>query len=310
MTLTNIRSNLILYSTRRHYAVFITMLIGLFHHSCSEGTNPVSELESGSAPRLHIKITNTFENTSLDPIARGSVRITEDLISTVSVYVFQGEEPVRLKDIRFENGIASAELPPLSGELSAFVVANEQIAAPASKQDLLKRMAQTVIGPGGISSSGMPMGSREIKFRISPKGQTNVTTYLERCHSAIYVETPHGRNNNYRISLTGEQQKQGALVSGTAMLASAGSNNINQTPGYTLSNVSAREAVAYYYPTDGNITITIQPVNTLLPPQRVVLDRNKAIHRNRKYILRIQSGATDGNTKREGLYRVTLVEVN
>lgn len=310
MTQTNIRNYLALYRTRRLYVVFITMLMGLLHHSCSEGAIPVPEIESGSAPRLHIKITNAFEDVSLNPASRGDNGTTEDLIRTVSIYVFKGEEPVRLKDIRFENGVASAELPALFGDLSAFVVANEQPAAPASKQDLLKRMARTVIGPEGIPPGGMPMGSGEITFRISSNGQTNVTARLERCHSAIYVETPGGRNNNYRISLTGEQQNQGALVSGRPILAPAGSNNNRQTPGYSLSDVSTREAVAYYYPTDGEIIITIQPVNTSLPAKKVRLERSKAIHRNRKYILQIVPGTTDGNTKREDWYRVVLIEAN
>lgn len=308
MIQTNITSYLPFYRIRRIPVVFITMLLGILQFSCSDNTGPVSDIESDEVPRLNIKIANAFQDEFLNPISKSYTRTSEDFIQQVSIYVFTGEEPVKLRDVRYANGTASATLPPLGGSLSVFVIANENIEAPASKRDLQRRMARTIIGAGGIPSTGMPMGSPETTFRISPKGQTNVSVSLERCHSAIYVETPTGRNNNYRISLTGEQRNQGALVSGSTMLAPSATNSAGWTQGYPLSDVPTREPVAYYYPTDGEITIKVQPVNTLLPPINISLDRHKAGLRNRKYILRIVPGATDGNTKSETPPLVTLIE--
>ena len=298
------------YRKRRFSSVLLTMIVGLGLLSCSDHTIPVPVIDSESTPRLNIRITNLFQDEALNPISGSYTRATEDLIQHVAIYVFRGEEPVKLRNVDYADGIASATLPPLSGRLSAFVVANEVIEAPASRQDLRKRMARTEIGRNGIPPTGMPMGSSETIFQINQEGQTNVSLRLERCHSAIYIETPGGRNDNYWIHLRGEQQEQGALIRETQLLAPATSNSTNWTLGYPLSNRSTKEPVAYYYPTDGDIEINVQPRNTSLPPQRIVLEKSKAMLRNRKYILRIVPGATDGNTKREILPLITLVEEN
>lgn len=304
----NITNYLLLHRTRRFSVVFITTLLGLFQTSCSDGTSPVSEFEQEHTLRLNIKITNAFPDEPIRADVKRYSRTREELIQQVFLYVFNGEAPVKLRDVRYTNGIVSAILPPLSEKLSAFVIANEAIEAPVSKQDLLRRMARTSIGRGGIPATGMPMGSGEVMFRLSPLKPTNVTMRLERCHSAIYIETPGGNNSNYQVYLRGEQQREGPLISGSQMLASSSTNSNVWTQGYELSNVSTREAVAYYYPTDGNIEIKVQPRNTSLPPMQITLDRTKAKLRNRKYIFRIVPGVTDGNTKSETAPHVTLIE--
>lgn len=294
-------------------ACIAVILAALLLSGCSDSAELIAGGEPAEDTRLSITLENGFINADICPmreIRAGEHAGSEDFIGQVSLYVFQGDSPVRLKDVRYENGKISAVMPSIAGTLSAFVIANENIEAPTSKQDLQARMARTVIGQGGIPATGMPMGSSETTFRISPTGQTNVRVNLMRCHSAIYIETPTGRNKNYRISLTGEQRNQGALVDGSRLLAPAATNNTGRTQGYPLSDVASREPVAYYYPTDGEITITIQPVNAVLPPQNVTLRRNEAGLRNRKYILRILPGATDGNTKSKDSLRITLIEEN
>lgn len=306
----NITDYLAYYRNRSLSMTLLTMIVGLGLLSCSDHTIPVSVIDSESTPRLNIRIINIFEDEVLNPVSRSNIRTRENIIQHVAIYVFQGEEPVKLRNVDYANGIASATLPPLSGHLSAFVVANEAIEAPASKQDLLQRMARTEIGTNGIPPTGMPMGSSETVFQINQNGETNVSLKLERCHSAIYIETPGGRNNNYWIHLRGEQRQQGALIGGRHLLAPGISNSSNWTLGYSLSDRSTKEPVAYYYPTDGSIEINIQPRNTSLPPQQIVLEKSKAMLRNRKYILRIVPGTTDGNTKREVQPLITVTEEN
>ena len=284
-----------IYKARNLPVIFITALLSLFPSSCSDNTTPIQDFESGASPRLTIKIANDFQDDFLNPTSRSREGASEDLIREVFLYVFKGDEPVRLWDVQYEKGIVSAKLPGLLGPLSVIVIANESVPSPASKTELLRSMARTRITTQGIPATGMPMGSGVIPFRLSPNGETRLTARLERCHSAIYVETPGGENRNYRVSLTGEQQLSGAFVSGQTFLASSATNNKEQTQSYPLSGVSTREPIAYYYPTDGEITITVQPLNTTLPPQKIRLTRNQALLRNKKYILQITPGKTDGN---------------
>lgn len=287
-----------IYRVRNLPVIFITALLGLFPSSCSDNTAPPAEVDSDTSPRLTIKIANEFQDEFLNPVSRSAGNSREDLIGEVFLYVFKGEEPVRVRDVRYENGIVSATLPPLSGTFSLIVIANESpVHSPASKTELLASMARTRISSGGIPPTGMPMGSGEIPFRISSGGETRVTVSLERCHSVLYVETPGGENRNYRVTLTGEQQLSGAFVSGQSVLASPTTNNKEETQSLPLSALATREAVAYYYPTDGEITITVQPLNIGLPAQKIALTRRQALLRNKKYILQITPGSTDGNVR-------------
>lgn len=300
--------NLSFSRTRGLVVVFMIIQLGLILLSCSENIEPNGEIDPGTY--LNIKINNEFDDETLGFGSKDFTRTNEDLIQSISIYIFSGDEPVKLRSVVYENGVAKVKLPSVAGNLSAFVIANETITTPVSKEDLLNRMTRFEIGDSGIPLTGMPMASSEISFKLSANGQTNVKAELVRCHSTIYVETPGGSNKNYRIKLTGEQRKQGALICGSDILAPASSNNLNWTSGYPLSDTSTREVVTYYYPTDGEITITVHPINTALPSINLKLERRKAVLRNRKYILRIIPGATDGVTKGLNLPNVSLVEEN
>lgn len=275
--------------------LLLVLFLLLFLASCSEQDN-VSSMNGGKKSgtlELNVRVSNFSENTG------GGHTEQEAAIKNLSLFLFypDGRELVQAdRRQTLVDGKISVAIPAeaVGQELSAYLVANEDIDLNAIFTESSLLQLKTVRPVGDFISSGFPMSTGRIAVLLDAGKVIAVDAELKRVPSAIYVqvESPSGmgiRNNSYKIEIEGLQTAEGAMFQNIASATSSGKVDYSDK----LSAVNTPEHIAYFYQSE-RITIHIIPRDANLGEEKVFQIGNTT-ERNKRFLLRIipvQSAAT------------------
>lgn len=267
--------------------LFLLMLLSLT--SCQESLQD-SPISQGNLPlRLEISLgSDSFIPT------RSSTPSTES-IKTATVFLFDREELVMRKPFKdTRNSVFMLPVRLLNKELSAYVVANEELPTVLNREELQRLMSIKRITPQVLDNTGLPMSSAELVFTPSPYSGVRISARLERVHSVIAIKTPSGVNSNYDVRIKGAQMESGALFATSDSLAPAHTNT-DSVDSFELSATAEEEPVGYIYPTDGEISVEVAPKNKKIPSKFIKIPSAESRTRNRKYVIKVTPSSGDGN---------------
>lgn len=218
----------------------------------------------------------------------------EAAVKAFSLFLFypDGQELLQ-KDRHYEvvDGKIKANIPEeaMGKELSAYLVANEDIAldAPTTEVELLQ--SKTNRATEDFVVNGFPMTTERIAVKMDA-AQVTANAVLQRVPSALYVQveeeagTEGIHNNSYKIEIEGLQMSEGAMFQDVAAsVPTQGKTNYSAK----LTAVNRPENIAYFYQSE-NIIIHITPRNSNLGKEKVVtIDNSKSIERNKRFLLKI-----------------------
>lgn len=218
----------------------------------------------------------------------------EAAIKRFSLFLFypDGQE-LRQEDRHYEvvDGKIKANIPEeaMGKELSAYLVANEDIASNTAitEQELLQ--SKTTRATDDFITNGFPMTTERIAVKMDA-AQVSANAVLQRVPSALYVQVDEAfgsegiHNNSYKIEVEGLQVSEGAMFQDMAASAPAQGKTDYSAK---LSAVNTPENMVYFYQSE-NITIHITPRNSYLGKEKVVtIDGSKSMGRNKRFLLKI-----------------------
>lgn len=226
------------------------------------------------------------------PLSSGT--IGENRINKLQLFFFEGDTyiPLLTQTLVSPDGSIQSTMTPLAEKyngkrITVVGIANEEIGIPESLTELKGLITQ--IQQNQLRKNGLPMSSEEITFTVT-EGAQRKDLRFKRVHSAIYAQIAPGHVGelgDFVISVAGSQQKGGYLFADKMV-----EEGLSAEPffGRLEGKASGPELVGYFYPTQGDITITITPDPVRYPgtsPKQVTIASSKAIFRNRKYMLNI-----------------------
>ena len=224
----------------------------------------------------------------------------ESRVNSLQLFFFEGGTyvPLVTQTLVNPNGSIISTMTPVSEgyfgkTLTVVAIANEKIPNPGTLAELKQTISR--IQQDQLKKNGLPMSSEEVTF-TAHKGMQRKELRLKRTHSAIYAKIADGCVgvlSDFTISVSGSQQKGGYLFADKMI-----EEDVTGEPfsGLLEERTSGPDPIGYFYPTQGDITITITPDAIRYPgakPKQVTIEASKAIYRNRKYMLNI---APSGNT--------------
>lgn len=269
----------------------LSMILLLSFVSCSETEDVSSPVGGASAGMLEMNVkVNDFRASTAS--AGGGHTEQEAAIKSLFLFLFdpEGNELAQTERRQtLKDGKISVTIPAEAAgqELSAYLVANEDIDQETSFTESSLLELKTARRAEDFISSGFPMSTERIAVRADVGTVTTVNAELKRVPSAIYVqvESPAGmniRNNRYRIEIEGLQTTEGAMFRDVASTAPVtGKSDYSNK----LSAVNTAEHLAYFYQS-GRITITIIPRDANLGEVKVIRIDNTTV-RNKRFLLRI-----------------------
>lgn len=228
----------------------------------------------------------------------------ESSIKNFSLFLFypDGQELLQA-DRHYEviNGKIKVNIPEgaMGEELSAYLIANEDIASdvPITEEELLQ--SKTNRHPQDFIINGFPMTTERISVKVDAV-QLSANAVLQRVPSVIYAQVEETAgvtgiyNNSYKIEIEGLQVGEGALFKDVAAsVPTQGKTDYSAK----MTAVNTPENLAYFYQSE-NITIHITPRNSSLGKEKVVtIDPSKSVGRNRQYVLKIVPVKSPGTTR-------------
>ena len=218
----------------------------------------------------------------------------EAAVKSFSLFLFypDGQELFQ-EDRHYEvvDGKIKANIPEeaMGKELSAYLVANEDIASdvPITEEELLQ--SKTNRATDNFITNGFPMTTERISVKMDA-AQVTANAVLQRVPSALYVQVDEAfgsegiHNNSYKIEVEGLQVSEGAMFQDVAASVPA-----QEKTNYSakLTAVNTPENIAYFYQSE-NITVHIIPRNSYLGKEKVVtIDNSKSTGRNKRFLLKI-----------------------
>ena len=271
--------------------ILTPVLLMLFFCRCTDNSviGPEAELNE-----VESKITFNIRH----PLSGGD--IGENRINSLQLFFFEGDTyvPLLTQTLVNPNGSIISTITPLADEyfgrtLTVVAIANKKIPLPGTLGELKQTISR--IQQDQLKKNGLPMSSEEVTF-TARKGTQQKELRLKRVHSAIYAKIADGCVgvlSDFTISVSGSQQKGGYLFADKMIEEEVAGEPFS---GLLEGKTSGPDPVGYFYPTQGDIIITITPDAIRYPganPKLVTIEASKAMYRNRKYMLNI---TPSGNT--------------